>query len=97
MPALVGEEGMGDATDTAIAQHAARHHFIIITLDLDFGEMYYFTSGRKVGVIILKLRNQTVESVNERLYTLHHVKILPRRSLRHALVIMNEQQIRIRK
>ena len=42
---------------------------IIITLDKDFGEIYYLRERGNVGVIVLRLEDQTVESVNQTLYT----------------------------
>ena len=44
---------------------------MIVTLDLDFGYLYRILSPHKVGIIILRLTNQTVESVNTALGRLH--------------------------
>lgn len=56
--------GMNTASDEEIIELAKKEKRIIITLDLDFGEIYYFYTPRDLGVIVLRLKIQTVEEVN---------------------------------
>jgi predicted nuclease of predicted toxin-antitoxin system len=59
----------GKLPDEEIVILAKTEGRIIITLDKDFGEIYYLRERGKVGVIVLRLEDQTVESVNKTLYT----------------------------
>ncbi len=88
---------LGGASDERIAEQAAATGRILVSLDLDFGEMYYFGGPKNLGVVILRLRNQTVESVNSALKMLMDSKILDKKSSRFALTIVEEGKIRTRK
>jgi hypothetical protein len=66
-------------------------------LDLDFGEIYYFSSQPKVGIIVLKLKNQTVESVNQSLKILFDSKVMNKKTNRNSLIIFDGTKIRIMK
>jgi predicted nuclease of predicted toxin-antitoxin system len=50
--------------DEAVVDLAKREQRVIITLDQDFGEIYYLRERGRVGVLVLRLRDQTVASVN---------------------------------
>ena len=50
--------------DPEIVALAKKQSRVIITFDLDFGELYHFRERGQLGVIILRLEDQTVESVN---------------------------------
>lgn len=55
--------GLTDANVIALAKQENR---IIITQDLDFGELYHqMEDPSSFGVLILRLRDQRVESVNQ--------------------------------
>ena len=56
--------GLGDLDDQEAANIARHERSILITFDLDFGEMQYFASEKKFGVIVLRLSDQRVETVN---------------------------------
>ncbi len=58
------EMGLGALEDQKVAELAHRDRRIIITFDLDFGEMYYFATAKKLNVIVLRLNDQRVEAVN---------------------------------
>lgn len=93
----VAQFHLGGTTDERIAEQAVKAGRILITLDLDFGEMYYLGSPKKLGVVILRLRNQTVESINVALRILLDSKILDKKSNRFALTVVEEGKIRTRK
>jgi predicted nuclease of predicted toxin-antitoxin system len=59
----------GTLPDDEVVLQALREGRIIITFDKDFGEIYYLRERGKVGVIVLRIEDQTVESVNKSLYT----------------------------
>jgi len=54
----VAKFSLGKAKDQEIVKFAQKHGYIIITLDMDFGEIYYFASQPPIGIVILKLKNQ---------------------------------------
>lgn len=73
----VSEEGLGGILNVQVARLAYTRKRVLITFDLDFGEMYHFGKFRG-GVIILRLRDQTVESVNKILASFLKSKVLER-------------------
>jgi len=89
--------GLSRSRDSEIIQFARKHQYIVISLDLDFGEIYYFASQPAVGVIVLKLKNQTIESVNKALKILLDSKILNKKSLQKSLIIFDGKKIRVRR
>ncbi|MDA2922267.1 DUF5615 family PIN-like protein [Patescibacteria group bacterium AH-259-L07] len=93
----VAQFNLRRADDSAIVTKAIKEKRIIITFDLDFGEIFYFLAKKNLGVIILKLRDQTVESVNKTLRWLLETKILEKKKFKNALIIVEERRIRVRR
>ncbi|MCK4520703.1 DUF5615 family PIN-like protein [Candidatus Parcubacteria bacterium] len=93
----VAHFGLEKAEDIKIAEKAVKERMIIITFDLDFGEIFYFSTKQKIWVIVLKLRNQTVESVNETLEWLFKTKILEKKEFQNTLMIVKEGRVKIRR
>lgn len=60
----ITKEKLGYLDDEEIVEIAKKEDRIIVTFDLDFGEIYHEREIGKVGVIVLRLDNQTVENVN---------------------------------
>lgn len=89
------EDGLGGIEDAAVAKIAQREKRLLITFDLDFGEMYYFALRKKFSVIVLRFEDQRVEAVNavlkRFLETQHSVLI----SQKKKLVILTETEVRI--
>jgi predicted nuclease of predicted toxin-antitoxin system len=86
-----GLHQLRDIDVVALAQQQGR---VIITFDLDFGEIYHRRERGKVGVIILRLEDQTVEAVNqilERFFRTAAQDI----ALEHSLVVVDERRVRI--
>lgn len=92
----IAEFGLRNAEDIEIIQFAQKNNYIIITFDLDFGEIYYFANPSKIGIIVLKLGDQTIESVDEALQILLNSKVLAKRSNQNSLIIFDGKKIRIR-
>lgn len=84
---------LGQLPDEKVVKIAQDQKRVIVTFDQDFGEMFYFKEAGNFGVIILKLENQTIESVNLTLKNFfnHHVDI----NLENSLIIVEENKIRI--
>ena len=89
------EDHVGDLTDEEVARIAVRTRRVIVTFDLDFGEMYYFATRKKFSAIVLRLNDQRVELVNEIVLTFlqhHHALFAGKRKF---LAIVSEQGVRI--
>ena len=82
--------------DCNIVDFAEKHNRIIISFDLDFGEIYYFSPQRNFGIIILRIHPQLPSKANRLIETL--LKFTPslKSKLSNALVVINERNIRIR-
>ncbi len=87
-----GPWGLSDAEIVALARQEGR---IVLTHDLDFGEIYYFSTAGEVGMVVLRLRDQTVEAVNDVLGRFLQAGVLTEEELRHALVILSENTYRV--
>ena len=93
----IAKFGLSRAQDFEIVQFAQKNKYTIITLDLDFGEIYYYHYPLKVGIIILKLKDQTIESVNRTLKILLDSKIIHKELLKYSLIIFDGTKIRVRR
>src|SRR3989344_2542575 len=58
------EEGLYSLEDSEVVKFAKREKRVIVTFDYDFAEIWYFKKKGKIGVIHLRLKDQTVENVN---------------------------------
>lgn len=58
------EEGVSHISDDDVTALALKEGRVIVTSDLDFGQIYHFNRKSELGVIVLRLSDQTVESVN---------------------------------
>ena len=89
--------GLGGAEDAEIAEKAIKEERILVTFDLDFGEIFYFSEENNFWVIVLRLRDQTVESVNKIFQWLLSGKILDDPELQNTLMIVEEGRIKVRR
>jgi len=87
-------ENQARLPDEDVAKLAIKEKRIIVTFDLDFGEIYHFKEKGNLGVIILRLEDKTVESVNRALYQFFK-KDVERINLYKSLVVIEEKGIRI--
>lgn len=89
------ELDLGNLDDQEVANIARRERSILITFDLDFGEMQYFASDKKFGVIVLRLSDQRVEKVNMVLLSfLGSYHQILRKEWR-GLAVLTETEVRI--
>ena len=63
------EEDLIRLPDPEIIAKAAREGRIVLTFDLDFGDILAATQSGAPSVIIFRLRNQTPAAVNPRLFS----------------------------
>jgi len=90
----VSELGMTKCKDSEILEYAAKNDMIVITADLDFGNILAFTGYKNPSVIIFRLKDPSPDHVNSLLLSaLPHVKD----SLdKGSIVVIEDYRIRIR-
>jgi predicted nuclease of predicted toxin-antitoxin system len=84
----------GSPSDEEIIALARREGRVVITFDTDFGEIYHQSERERMGIIVLRLRNQTVESVNQKLSRFFS-ESAGNLDLDSLLVVIEEHQVRI--
>jgi predicted nuclease of predicted toxin-antitoxin system len=92
----VAQFRLGRATDERIARYAAQNKYVVVTFDLDFGYLYHLFTKYRTGVLILRLQDQRVESVNRVMGQLHKKGILKDGDNQSKLIVADEKRIRIR-
>ena len=88
-------DGPWQLTDREIVSLAKRQRHIILTHDLDFGEIYYFAERGQVGILVLRLRQQTIESVNHVLQRFLQSGALTQERPQQSLAILSETAYRV--
>lgn len=63
----IGDVGLHRLADGTIFQKAANEARIILTFDLDFGEILALSHGQTVSVVLFRLKNTTTPFVIQRL------------------------------
>src|SRR5690242_2359810 len=61
------EEGLQKLPNGQIFQKATREERVVLTFDLDFGEIVAASGGRSVSVVLFRLRNTRAEYLIQRL------------------------------
>jgi predicted nuclease of predicted toxin-antitoxin system len=88
------EEGLDRLEDAAILTKAREENRILLTHDLDFGELIAASGARLPSVIVFRLRNMNPENVNRHLQSIieHHQETLAE----GAIISVTEGRIRVR-
>lgn len=85
--------GMARSKDEEIFNYAIENDMILITADLDFGNILAYTKSRKPSTIIFRLKNPSPENANNLLSsTLPKIEPLKK----GVIVIVEDRRIRIR-
>ena len=92
--AHVFEIGLNEAGDHRILEEAARKRWILLTVDLDFGELLARSSGR-ASVLILRLRSTATATVSKRLEVA--LKQAAAALDDGAVVVVGEASLRVRR
>ena len=58
------ELGMAKSKDRKLLEHAAANDMVVITADLDFGDILAYTKYKKPSAIIFRLKDPSVDHVN---------------------------------
>jgi predicted nuclease of predicted toxin-antitoxin system len=89
------EEGLQRLPNGEIFQKAIREERIVLTFDIDFGEIVAASSGRSVSVVLFRLRNTRADFVIQRL------KIVLEQSTEElaqgAVVLVEDGRYRVRR
>jgi predicted nuclease of predicted toxin-antitoxin system len=89
------EQGLGRLQDSGILDKAFQEGRVILTHDLDFGQLIAASGARLPSIVIFRLRNMRPERVND---YLHRLLSEHRDSLEQgAVVSVTEGQIRVRR
>jgi predicted nuclease of predicted toxin-antitoxin system len=80
--------------DEEVVARAKHEQRVIVTLDQDFGEIYYLRERGRLGVLVLRLRDQTVASVNRVLTSFFQAQA-HNIDLDTSLVVIDEHQVRV--
>lgn len=83
--------------DYEIACLAESENRVILTHDVGFGSIYYFSKRGKVGIIIMRIHPPTVEDVNSVLVGFLSKVNLEEKKLTKNLIILTKKRYRVRK
>jgi len=89
------EEKLHSLPNGEIFEKAFKEERIILTFDLDFGEIIALSGGRNVSVVLFRLRNTRTPHVMERLRRV--LKNSGRDLEKGAIVVVEESRHRIRR
>lgn len=81
--------------DEEIVKIAKIQKRIIITHDLDYGEIYYLKEQGKLGVVMLRLKDQTSANVVRKLIDFFKSKESQSTDLSVSLIIISEDNTRV--
>jgi predicted nuclease of predicted toxin-antitoxin system len=89
------DEGLIRLPDPQIAAKAVAERRIVLTFDLDFGDILATARSEAPSVVIFRLRNQTPAAVNPRLFRVIHDCAAELAS--GAIVIVEDEGFRVRR
>jgi predicted nuclease of predicted toxin-antitoxin system len=89
------EEGLQRMPNGAIFEKATSEKRIILTFDLDFGEIVALSGGKPAGVVLFRLHNTRTPHVMDRLNTV--LRESQQALEQGAIVVVEESRHRIRR
>jgi len=89
----VSETNLKMAKDHKIAEYAAKNKMIILTLDLDFAQIYHTLKKGSLSVIVVKATPSTASSILETLIIAHQKINL--HEAQNKLIMITKNKIRI--
>ncbi len=90
----VSDMGMAKSRDEEILGYAIEKGMVLITADLDFGNIFAYTKSKRPSTIIFRLKNPSPEFVNQMLL-LTLPKIVEQLK-KGVIVVVEDRRIRIR-
>ena len=91
----VAETGLKGHEDGEIVALAEKENRIIITHDVGFGSIYYFSKRQQVGVIIVRVHPSTLEEVNPIITNFLTKVDLEKNKLTKKLIVLNKKKYRV--
>lgn len=91
--ALARDEGLAGANDEGIFAHAVAEGRALVTFDLDFSDIRRHPPAGTPGIVVLRLRDQTLKPVRRTAGVL--ATLLTDEPLRGRLWILDEHRLRI--
>ncbi len=91
----LSELGLGDADDVDVFARAAAESRIVVTFDLDFGEIVAASAARHTSVLLFRLRSMRFDNVRRRLAAA--LRGATEALAAGAVVIVDETRLRIRR
>ena len=88
------DEGLQRLPNGGVFEKAIVESRVVVTFDLDFGEIVALSKGRKTGVILFRLRNTRTSFVIQRLSEV--ISECADALMRGAIVIVEEARHRVR-
>ncbi|HYI94885.1 MAG TPA: DUF5615 family PIN-like protein [Bryobacteraceae bacterium] len=89
------DEGLIRLPDSEIAAKALAETRVVLTFDLDFGDILAITRSQAPSVIIFRLRNQTPAAVNPRLFRV--IAECAAELTSGAIVLVEDEGFRVRR
>ena len=89
------EEGLIRLPDPDIVAKAAQEQRVVLTFDLDFGDILATAGSKGPSVIIFRLRNQTPAAVNPRLFRV--IADCEQELVGGAIIIIEDEGFRLRR
>ncbi len=89
------ECGLISRPDEEIIKYALEHQRAILTFDLDFGTIYYLKAPERLKVVVLRLKQQTVEAANQLLRRLVASGKLKEETTAGWMIVVTETRIRV--
>ena len=83
------------ASDDLLFRVARRRRAVLLTLDLDFANLQRYPPGTHPGIVILRTHSQSAQAVTDA--TLRFLRMPVVRSLRGALIIVEDARTRVRR
>jgi predicted nuclease of predicted toxin-antitoxin system len=91
----LAEQGLHRMSDAEILQKARQENRILLTHDLDFGELLAAGGGSLPSVIIFRLKDMRAANVSQHLFSI--IKQQSESLNKGAVLSVTEQKVRIRK
>jgi predicted nuclease of predicted toxin-antitoxin system len=93
----VGQAGLRGCEDEEVVRFAERENRIIVTLDLGYGSIYYFSKKGEVGMIVLRVHPPIVEEVNRVLKSFLEKVDLEKEKLTKCLIMLDKKKYRVQR
>lgn len=93
----VAQTNLRGHEDFEIAALAEKENRIIITQDIGFGSIYYFSKREQVGIIIIRVHPSTVENVNPIIANFLASEDLDKNNLNKKLIVLDRKKYRVLK